>query len=157
MKRHTPYFILILVILVIDQITKFVIAKNIPFYGSVPVIPNFFSLTHIHNKGAIFGMFSQRGGTLVTILLTAASLIALVMVIFYFFKTPTSQKSLKIALTLILAGAVGNQIDRFFRGYVIDFIEVHVKRFYWPTFNTADSCITVGALLLIFIFFVRRP
>jgi signal peptidase II len=63
---------------------------------------------------------------------------------------------MKIILTLILAGAVGNLIDRVVRGYVIDFLEVHVKSFYWPTFNVADSCISIGALLLVVIILMRR-
>lgn len=156
MKRNMPFFILILVLLAIDQITKAIIAATIPFYGSVRVIPGFFAFSHIHNKGAIFGIFSQTGSLLITILLTAASLLALGMVIFYFFKTPPSQKPMKISLTLILAGAVGNLIDRVVRGYVIDFLEVHVKSFYWPTFNVADSCISIGALLLVVIILMRR-
>ncbi len=156
MKRNMPFFILILVLLAIDQITKAIIAATIPFYGSVPVIPGFFALSHVRNKGAIFGIFSQTGSPLTTVLLTAASLLALGMVIFYFFKTPSSQKPMKITLTLILAGAFGNLIDRLFRGYVVDFLEVHVKSFYWPTFNVADSCISIGALVLVVIFLIRR-
>jgi signal peptidase II len=79
------------------------------------------------------------------------------MVIYYFVKTPSSHKTMKVALSLILAGAVGNLIDRVVRGSVIDFIEVHIRGFTWPTFNVADSCITVGASLLVLMLFIRRP
>jgi signal peptidase II len=79
------------------------------------------------------------------------------MVAYYFIKTPPSEKWMKIAMSLILGGALGNLIDRVFRGYVIDFLEFYIKDFHWPTFNFADSCITVGAFLLIIVFLVRRP
>ena len=156
MKRHAPHLVLIAALIAADQITKAVVAKSVPFYGSVSVIPGFFSISHIHNTGAIFGMFNGSGSKLIAILLAAATLTAMGLVIVYFLKTPASQKLMRFALALILAGALGNFIDRVFRGYVIDFLEVHVKKFYWPTFNIADSCISIGAVLLVFIFFTRR-
>ena len=156
MKRHAPHLVLIAALIAADQITKAVVAKSVPFSGSVSVIPGFFSISHIHNTGAIFGMFNGSGSKLIAILLAAATLTAMSLVIVYFLKTPTSQKTMRFALSLILAGALGNFIDRLFRGYVIDFLEVHVKKFYWPTFNIADSCISIGAVLLVFIFFTRR-
>lgn len=156
MKRHAPHLVLIAALIAADQITKGVVAKSVPFYGSVSVIPGFFSISHIHNTGAIFGMFNGSGSKLIAILLTAATLTAMGLVIAYFLKTPASQKAMRFALSMILAGALGNFIDRLFRGYVIDFLEVHVKKFYWPTFNIADSCISIGAVLLVFIFFTRR-
>ena len=157
MKRNIPYYLLIVLLVALDQGAKMIIVRTIRFYSSIPVITGFFSLTHIHNKGAIFGMFNQTDGPLITIVLTAASLIALGMVIVYFFKTPASEKWMKISLSLILAGALGNLTDRVFRGYVIDFLEFYVKRYHWPTFNVADSCISIGALLLVIVFFTRRP
>jgi signal peptidase II len=113
-------------------------------------------LVHIRNKGAIFGFFSQSGNIWVFVLLTLASLAALGLVIYYFFKTPPNEKILKISLSLILAGAVGNLIDRVFRGSVIDFLDFSVKGWHWPSFNLADSCISIGALLLVFVFLFKR-
>lgn len=78
------------------------------------------------------------------------------LVIYYFFKTPSSERLLKVSLSLILAGALGNLIDRVFRGYVIDFLDLYVKGWHWPSFNLADSCISIGALLLIYIFFFKK-
>jgi len=157
MKRDAPHLVLIAALIAADQITKAVVVKSVPFYGSVSVIPGFFSISHIHNTGAIFGIFNGSGSKLIAILLAAATLTAMSLVIVYFFKTPASQKLMRFALALVLAGALGNFIDRVFRGYVIDFLEVHVKKFYWPTFNIADSCISIGAVLLVFILFTRRP
>jgi signal peptidase II len=157
MKKHAPFLGLIAGLIALDQISKAVVVRTVPFYGHASVIPGFFAISHIHNKGAIFGTFSQSGSPLVTIGLIAAQLFALAMVIIYFLKTPASQKGMKLALSLIMAGAVGNFIDRIARGYVIDFLEFHVGRAYFPTFNAADSCITIGAALLVLVFFLRRP
>jgi signal peptidase II len=157
MKKHAPFLGLIAGLIALDQITKAVVVRMVPFYGHANVIPGFFAISHIHNKGAIFGTFSQSGSPLITIGLAAAQMVALVLVFVYFLKTPASQKGMKIALTLILAGALGNFIDRIARGHVIDFLEFHVGRAYFPTFNAADSCITIGAALLVLVFFLRRP
>ncbi len=77
--------------------------------------------------------------------------------VYYFIKTPASDGKVKLALSLILAGALGNLVDRVGRGFVIDFLDFYVGRWHWPFFNVADSCITIGALLLILFFVIRRP
>lgn len=156
MKKRAIFFILIASLLVVDQVSKILIAKNIPLNSSREVIPHFFHLVHIRNKGAIFGFFSQTGNSWVFIFLTLASFAALGLVVFYFFKTPPKEKFLTLALSLILAGALGNLIDRILRGSVIDFLDFSAKGWHWPSFNVADSCITVGALLLVFIFLFKR-
>ena len=157
MKRHLPFLGLIAGLVALDQAAKAVVVRLVPFYGNASGIPGFFSISHIHNRGAIFGTFSQSTSPIVTVLLAAASLFAMVMVVVYFFRTPASQTWMKLSLSLIMAGALGNFIDRIARGYVVDFLEFHVRRAYFPTFNVADSCITIGALLLILTFFARRP
>jgi signal peptidase II len=157
MKKSVPYALLALVLVVIDQVTKGIVARHVTLYESVPVIRGFFNITRIHNKGAIFGTFSQTGNTLVFALLTAASLAALGFVVYYFFKTPSTDKLMKIALTLIMAGALGNQFDRLVRGHVIDFLDFYVGQAHWPFFNAADSCITIGACLMLVVLFRRKP
>jgi signal peptidase II len=157
MKKTHFYFLLIAILIVLDQATKWLIARNVVLYSSLKVIPGFFNITHIRNKGAIFGAFSQTDKPLVFVLLTAASFIALALVIYYFYKTPASERGLKLALSLILAGALGNLIDRLFRGNVIDFLDFYIKNRHWPFFNVADSCITIGAVLLLFFFLIRKP
>jgi len=157
MRKNLPYFALALALVAADQVTKNIIAAKVALYESVPVIPGFFNITRIHNKGAIFGTFSQTDNTLVFALLTAASLAALAFVVVYFFKTPSADGLMKAALTLIMAGALGNQFDRLVRGYVIDFLDLYVGSAHWPFFNVADSCITVGAVLMLIILFRRKP
>jgi signal peptidase II len=156
MKKKGLSFVLIAILLFVDQVSKALIAENIPVNSSREIVPHFFHLVHIRNKGAIFGFFSQSGNTWVFILLTLASFAALGLVIFYFFKTPPREKLLNLSLSFILAGALGNLIDRILRGSVIDFLDFSVRGWHWPSFNVADSCITVGALLLVFIFIFKR-
>jgi len=138
-------------------VTKWLVARYITLYNSLTVLPGFFNLTHIRNQGAIFGAFSRVNSRAVLILLTCASLVALAMVLYYFFRTPASERGMKLALSLILAGALGNLIDRVFRGYVIDFLDFHIKGRHWPFFNVADSSITIGALLLFVHLWKRKP
>ncbi len=157
MRKNVPYLALILGLAVVDQVTKAVVAGSVDIYRVIPVIPGFFNITRIHNSGAIFGILSGSGNLPVFLLLTGASLFALSFVIYYFVKTPATEGFTKIALALILAGALGNLTDRILRGYVIDFLDFHIGRHHWPFFNVADSCITIGAVLLVAIFFRRKP
>ena len=155
MNRRLLYFFFILPILIADQLTKAIVAQKIALLDSKAIIPGFFNLTHIRNRGAIFGFFSQSGSQFLYIILMLASLTALGLVVFYFFKTPASEIFMKISLSLILAGALGNLIDRVFRGYVVDFLDFYIKKLHWPSFNVADASITIGAILVIFIFFFK--
>ncbi len=157
MKKTWFYLALIGVLVVVDQVSKWMVLRGVRPYSSVVIIPGFFNITHIHNRGAIFGAFSQVGNPTVYIVLTLASLFALGLVIYYFIITPAAERGTKISLTLILAGALGNLIDRVFRGYVIDFLDFYARKWHWPFFNVADSCITIGAILLLFFFIKRKP
>lgn len=156
MRGRFIYLLLTVTLLIVDQISKTAIAKSINPYGARTVIPDFFDLVHVRNRGAIFGFFSSVDSSFVFILLTVLSLAALGLVVYYFVKTPVSEKLMNVALSLILAGALGNQVDRITRGYVIDFLDFEFWGWHWPSFNVADSCITIGAVLLIFIFFFKR-
>ena len=157
MKWKFIYFLIILSVFVIDQATKIIPSQTVSPYTHVSVIPGFFNLPHIHNRGAIFGFFSRSGGPFVSILLTIASLAALGFVIYYFLKTPSTEKMMKISLSLILGGALGNLVDRVFKGYVVDFADFYIRQWHWPAFNVADSSITIGALCLIFVLLKGRP
>jgi len=156
MKQRIPYFLLIIFLFIADQVIKALIARNIILNSSKQIIPGFFQLVHIRNRGAIFGFFSQSGNRYVFLFLTLASLAALCLVVYYFFKASPDEKWLRISLSLIIAGALGNFMGRVFKGYVIDFLDVSVKGWHWPSFNVADSCISIGAVLLILIFLFKR-
>ena len=156
MIRKSCYFLVVFVLMGLDQLTKALIVRSITLQGSREVIPGFFNLTHVRNRGAIFGFLSHSDSRILFIFLTLVSVAALGLVIYYFLKTPVSERLMKISLSLILAGALGNLIDRLFRGHVIDFLDFYVKDWHWPSFNVADSCITVGAFLLIYILIFKR-
>ncbi|MBU1726989.1 MAG: signal peptidase II [Candidatus Omnitrophica bacterium] len=131
-------FIIVTATLALDQLTKFIAAKNL-FYGhSVPVIKGFFHFTLIHNRGAAFGILKNQ-----IPLFIFSSIIAAVL-IFFELRSKKHRRLYEVALSLILAGALGNLIDRLLFGYVIDFLDFRV----WPVFNIADSAVTVGAILL---------
>ncbi len=133
--------ILIIIIIGLDQSTKFILNNNLALNQSNPVIKGFFYLTLVHNRGAAFGILKNQ---LPLFILT--SIFAIILIYINFKKSAGNRKlSLNgLALGLILAGAIGNLIDRLVFGYVIDFLDFCV----WPVFNVADSAITVGAILL---------
>ncbi len=156
MKRAGWYAALAGLVILIDQAAKALIVNNIPFYGSARVIPGFLNLTHIHNKGAILGIFNSAEYAWAPIVLLVLNAAALALVIYYFSKTSESERAARLGLALICGGALGNIVDRLARGYVVDFIDMSVGSFHWPTFNVADSCISIGAVLLIFSVLFRR-
>ncbi|MCX6560112.1 MAG: signal peptidase II [Candidatus Aminicenantes bacterium] len=156
MKKNWPYLALMAALVGLDQASKALIEAKIGLHETIPVVRGFFNLTHLRNKGAILGVFNASGSRLVPLGLGLLAFAAMILVAVYFLRTPASQKLVRASFAFIIAGALGNLVDRVAHGYVVDFLEMHVKSFYWPTFNVADSCITIGAVLLIFVFFVRR-
>ena len=149
--------IIIAALVILDQVTKILVAGNMVLYESIPVIPKLFSLTYIHNYGAAWGMFSEHRW--VFLIITAAALMIMPIILYRYRKL---HFLFGFSLSMILAGAIGNMIDRVFLGYVVDFIEAVFIDF--PIFNVADICVVVGAVLmaiyLIFLdktFFVDKP
>ena len=147
MKQKTISFILStsLFIVLLDQLTKYLISKHMLVSQSIPVIKNFLYLTYIQNTGAGFGIL--KGGNTILIFI---SLIIIGIILFYI-KQIIKEKQIHIPIALILGGAFGNLIDRIFLHHVIDFIDFRI----WPAFNIADSCITIGALWLIVYFWKK--
>jgi len=131
-------FIIVLATLSLDQLTKFLITKNLFQNQSIPIIKGIFYITLVHNRGAAFGILKNQ-----IPLFIITSLFAIIL-IYFNLKENKQSKSYSIVLSLILAGALGNLIDRLFFGYVIDFLDFRI----WPVFNMADSAITIGAILL---------
>lgn len=134
-------FRVVLIILSLDQLTKFFVTQKVLPDQPIPVIKGFFYLTLVHNRGAAFGIFKNH-----TYLFIITSIFAIALIYSCIKQYRQKEFSLYIlALGLILAGALGNLIDRLFLGYVIDFLDFRV----WPVvFNIADSSITIGAVLL---------
>ena len=113
------------------------------------VVNEFFSLTHVHNYGAAFSFLADQSGWQ-RYALSGISIIASIAIMVWMRRVAVDQVLKLSALSILLAGAVGNLIDRFFLGFVIDFIDLHYQTLYWPIFNVADILISVGVALLLF-------
>jgi signal peptidase II len=133
----------------LDQLTKFWVAQAIPQYAVIPVIPDFFNLVHVYNRGAAFGLLSTWPSEFVRYFFIITNL-AIALVLFYlYYRTPGHCSLFLWAYSLVLSGAMGNLIDRVRFGQVLDFLDVYVGRHHWPAFNVADSLICIGAGLLV--------
>ena len=148
-KRFAPYLALLGTVVILDQITKALLVRALPLHDYVPLIDGFLSLSHVHNRGAAFGVLSDARLPYQPLLLSALSLAALLAIAYYFVRLPASARLPRVALALVLGGALGNLVDRIRLGYVVDFIHVYWRQHAWPDFNVADSAITVGVVLLI--------
>lgn len=143
------YLIFAGLVLILDQATKFLIASRFDEFTIVPVIPGFFQLVRVENRGMAFGILSESSSTLVFVLLVSVSLVALAVVTYLLLKNPISSASTTTGLALILGGAAGNLVDRIARGKVIDFLDFYYGSFHWHVFNIADVAIVLGAGLLL--------
>ncbi len=148
MTKVKHYFILSLLLVMLDQVTKLLIYGYIKPNNSI-IINDFFSLTHVHNYGAAFSFLADQSGWQ-RYFLSGLSAIASIAIMIWMRRVAVNQVLTLSALSILLAGAVGNLIDRFFLGFVIDFIDFHYQTFYWPIFNVADILISIGVVLLIF-------
>ena len=148
LKDKKPFLLLMPVLIIVDQASKWLVAKAMPLDGTKDVVKGFFRLWHVRNSGAVWGFFSGHDGGLIPKVITALAIAALLIVIYFFLRADRHERLELFAYTLILAGALGNIIDRLRLGYVVDFLDVFVGSWHWPTFNVADSCITIGVALL---------
>ena len=147
MKRNSGLFCLIIILVIfIDQVTKYLAVANIELHGAFQMIPGFFSIVNARNRGMAFGLFNSPDTGLAFYFLTGASIFAVLLIIFWFFRIKDYEKILIPGLALILGGALGNLIDRLRIGEVIDFIDVQIGTYHWPAFNIADSSISVGTI-----------
>lgn len=142
------YLFLSLGVIVLDQWTKWLVEAHLPHHAAHPLIPGFLNLTHVRNTGVAFGLFASDGVGSGTWLLTLLGLAALTAVGIYFWYAPARDRLLLVALALVVGGAVGNLIDRVSSGAVTDFIDVYVGTHHWPSFNVADSAISIGIVLM---------
>ena len=143
-KKLAVPFILILIFL--DQVTKWWIVNYIMQPVKLIPITPFFNIVLTWNSGISFGIFSNQGDFSVIILSTLAILIVFFLAAWLM---KAENKKLIIGLICIIGGAIGNIIDRVYHGAVIDFLDFHIKSYHWPAFNVADSCIFIGATLII--------
>jgi signal peptidase II len=138
---------ILVLILLLDQVSKLIVDRVMPLHSSIPVIENLFSLTYIRNTGAAFGIFAGSAAAFRLPFLILFSLLAIAFIVGMLRRLSEKERGLMTALTFILGGAVGNLIDRILYGEVIDFLDFYWSGFHWPAFNFADSFITVGVAL----------
>jgi signal peptidase II len=127
-------------VLALDRLTKIFVLNNMFQGQSVKVIPGVFHFTLVLNTGAAFGILKDQRAVFI-----ALSVIVVAFIILYTLRRKTRDTLLSVSLGLILGGALGNMIDRIWFGHVIDFLDLRI----WPVFNVADSCITIGTVILI--------
>jgi len=132
-----------LAIVVLDQLSKFIIKSQFSPGQSLPVIKNIFHLTLVYNTGIAFGLFKNQA--VVFIMLSIVAIALIIINILSEGKKQQADQLNWIGLSLILGGALGNLIDRLSLGFVVDFLDFRV----WPVFNLADSCITIGVILIL--------
>ena len=145
-------------VLFLDRLSKWGIAQKIALHESISIIPGFFRLTHVQNRGAAFGLFSESPSEYKVAVLVLFSLVALVVVSTLLWKNSHTLTTTGVGLALILGGALGNLWDRIVTGHVVDFLLFYVRSYQWPAFNVADTAIVVGAFLLVAeILFAKPP
>ncbi len=151
MKRHHLLFVMtVLVIVVLDQISKVYIDTHMTLHDSIPVVQGFFNITYVRNPGAAFGFLADSTPLVRAFFLIGVSIFASGLIVYYVMKMKTEDILLTYGMSLIMGGAVGNLIDRVRLGEVIDFLDVYISTYHWPAFNVADSAVSIGAVILFY-------
>ncbi len=138
------YYVIALFVIAIDQISKWLIVKNMELGTSIPIIDNVLYITSHRNRGAAWGILENKMWFFYII-----TVVFVAFIVFYMKKYAKTDKLLGISLGLILGGAIGNFIDRVFRQEVVDFIHVYIFSYNYPVFNIADSALCIGVVLII--------
>lgn len=147
--RILPMAIIGIIVLAIDQLTKYLVATQMSLGESIPVLGEFLQITSHRNSGAAWGMFEGR--MMFFYIITVLVLIFLI----YFYKTEAKNNMLmQIGITLLFAGAIGNFIDRLLFQEVVDFVDVLIINYDFPIFNVADSALTVGVIIMLIEVFI---
>ena len=134
---------------VLDQLTKWIILKSLALYQIIEVIPGFFNIVYFQNPGGAFGFLAGQSPSVRKLVFLFISSLAVCLVYYFYKNVPKTHPWLAAALALIFGGAIGNLIDRFRMGKVVDFLDFYVGNMHWPAFNVADSAITVGVAIII--------
>ncbi|MFN0151769.1 MAG: signal peptidase II [bacterium] len=131
-------------VVLLDQLTKFIVMATLPFHTSRPVIGNVVRLTYIKNQGIAFGLLSDSG-----LPFAFVSIAAMLLILFSLRRLPKEAAAPRFAMAAILGGAAGNLIDRVRFGEVVDFIDIGIAHLRWPVFNFADVAVTTGVCLFV--------
>ena len=145
-NKYIIIFLTALIVVLIDQISKYLVRINFELNQSIPIINNIFHLTYTTNSGAGFGILQQQKFLLILI-----SIIVIGFIFYYLPRIKEKEKLLQALVGFILGGTIGNLIDRIAYGFVIDFLDFRI----WPIFNFADSFVTIGVIGLIIYFWKK--
>lgn len=156
-KRTQLIVAIVLVILLLDQATKILVAQTIALHERIPIVTSFFDLTHLRNPGAAFSLLAQAPEWFRQPFFFLVTGVAIVALSLFLYRSKNEGLLLTIAVSSVLAGAIGNLIDRILYGEVIDFLLFYWRGYHWPAFNVADSCITLGVIGLLWTSFRNPP
>lgn len=156
MRKVWIYITAIILIVVIDQWSKYAIASSFYIGESIKVIPGFFNLTYVHNPGAAFGFGGGYNDIIRFLLFKALPVVACIWLLVLMVKSLKGPLIMSWAYALILGGAIGNLIDRFRLDYVVDFFDFYYGKSHFATFNVADTSISIAAGLLILDFIFQK-
>ncbi len=138
------YYLFALLVIIIDQVSKLIVISKMEVHESIPIIDSFFYITSHRNRGAAWGILQDQ-----MIFFYIITLIVVVVLVYYLQQYGKKQKTLALGLSLILGGALGNFIDRFFRKEVVDFLDFKLFTYDYPIFNIADSALVIGVAIVI--------
>jgi signal peptidase II len=155
--RRPILFLITALVILADRLTKNWIIHHIRPGYDIPIIPGVFRLSHVLNTGAAFSLLENAPANAVRIGLIAFSIVAAIIVFALLWRVGRSLTLTSVALALILGGALGNLYDRIRFHHVVDFLAVKIVHYNWPDFNVADSCIVIGACLLLLEIFQPQP
>lgn len=149
--RIMPMTLYTAILILMDQISKYIIVKTMNIGESIPVIGDVLQITSHRNYGAAWGMLQNQ-----MIFFYIITIIVLIALIYFYYKEAADNLLMQCGLMLIFAGAIGNFIDRLFRGNVVDFIDTKIINYDFPIFNVADSCLTIGVFILLYEFLFNQ-
>ncbi len=155
-KRNILFLAITVTVVLLDQATKAWIISTLRIHESFSVIGGFFNIVHVRNPGAAFGFLASAPPLFRYLFFIAVTVAAIVLILHYLHASRIEEPSLISALALILAGAVGNLVDRIRFGEVVDFLDIFIGSHHWPAFNVADSAITVGSVILMAVLIQKR-
>jgi signal peptidase II len=148
--RKWPFVAFVVVaVVVVDQLTKIMIRDMIPLHDSIPIIPSLFNLTHVRNPGGAFNLLARSHDTFRVPFFLIMTVVAVMALLYFLREIQSHQRLLLFAVAGVLGGAIGNFIDRVAIGEVTDFLDFYVGSYHWPSFNVADSFISVGVVVLL--------
>lgn len=144
-------------IVLADQLAKAWIMATMQLHDAFPVIDGLFSIVHVRNPGAAFGFLAGMPPLFRSTFFIAVTAAAILLILHYLRQARIDQTAYALALCLILAGALGNLIDRIRFGEVVDFLDFYIGARHWPAFNVADAAITIGAAVLVILLLRKKP